>query len=1296
VEALFLVIVLWVAMIALLALVIAYRSHERSRRVEAATRALSTRLELLERAAAGDVGAVGAAPVQEAVAPAPPRPAPPTAGERPAAEASVSTAPPSPPRPPATLEERIGVTWFTRIGAAIFILGTLYFFKYAVDNAWIGPWGRVALGVLAGVAVLFFAERVSPHARPLYVQVLLGVGLALLYVSAYAAYAFYRLAPMTVAFAALAAVAALAGALSVRHRAEAVLVVALLAALANPLLLSSRDDLALALFAYLALVAAASLLASVRMRFAATPWLALAGAAGLWLAWYGAWFNVAPAASDVVSGGTIPGTAGAYLLLERRLVPLASVLTLAALWVWFARRARALDWRRVAPAAVLLAAIVLAQWGCGAVLVDRPPLIAAALAAWAVASALLLRDAAAPAALAVPLLGSFAFLLGHAGEHQPGAEVTLLPAGAWLGVYVVTLAGRARRAGETTATTAAWAALALALTVGAVLAAVLPTPGRPWLTALALAVLAAATGVLGAAGAPAWVGAPAALIGLLGLLAGESQYVGPDRALLAAAAAWGGAYLAAGAHQLLLRRDAADVMRTLLAAGGPVGFVAIALAATRPGDAGLRALCAGLAGLSLFALGAALLRRRPQARPAATALLGAALGLISLAIGLTFSGVTVTLVWALLAATVAYLAARAHDSRWLAGAAVLFVVVLTRLLAVDAVAPARELAEFVATHGVAGRLVPPPLANPRSLALLGVAVALGVAAWSAARHRSEAGWRRAAAVAGVAAHLLVAGLLVAEARGLVTSVPAPTTGRLSEEELEQVLGRHRAAVAAQGSRRAVSATLALGGYGALLLGLGFASRSALHRWLGLAMLAATLAKLVTWDVWNVPRLYQVLVLTSVGALLLGAGFLYARFGRRLLALLKAGAVVLSALAAARPAAAIDVSHHTRRAAFDVGRAGLVAVPVPNEVYWASRADGGLADLRILSPDGREVPWVLRDEPASEPTRELAATLLDPVVLADGSARALLDVGAGEHRHNQVQLELDGREFLRRCRVETSEDRVSWGAIAEGVVYRTTAGDLPAEHTAVAYPVSAARYLRVTVTAAAGEEPVRIESASARLVPPAGAEPVTLVPLATLRREEDAREHRTLLVLDAGGAGLPLDGVLVDAPAARFSRRVVVSATNREDIWHPAGGGVLFRAGSSSGLRLAAPTARRYLRLAIDDGDDPPLEITAVRGVHRRQQLVVAATVPGRHTLYVGCGGLAAPRYDLAAVLARESVVPIAVAGVQPLEANPRLTSGAPATPPGPWSERHRAAIGLALALLLGALTAWAARSLRAG
>ncbi len=112
-------------------------------------------------------------------------------------EAETPSVPLPPDRPGTSIEERIGVVWFTRIGATVGMVVAGWFFKYMVDNDWIGPWGRIALGAAAGAVVLGLGEWFSRRKRthPLFNQGLLGLGLALLLITAYASFGFYHLVP---------------------------------------------------------------------------------------------------------------------------------------------------------------------------------------------------------------------------------------------------------------------------------------------------------------------------------------------------------------------------------------------------------------------------------------------------------------------------------------------------------------------------------------------------------------------------------------------------------------------------------------------------------------------------------------------------------------------------------------------------------------------------------------------------------------------------------------------------------------------------------------------------------------------------------------------------------------------------------------------------------------------------------------------------------------------------------------------------------------------------------------------
>ena len=56
------------------------------------------------------------------------------------------------------VESRIGGQWLNRIGIVAVFVGVSYFLKYAFDSGWIGPTGRVAIGLIAGIAVVLWSE----------------------------------------------------------------------------------------------------------------------------------------------------------------------------------------------------------------------------------------------------------------------------------------------------------------------------------------------------------------------------------------------------------------------------------------------------------------------------------------------------------------------------------------------------------------------------------------------------------------------------------------------------------------------------------------------------------------------------------------------------------------------------------------------------------------------------------------------------------------------------------------------------------------------------------------------------------------------------------------------------------------------------------------------------------------------------------------------------------------------------------------------------------------------------------
>jgi len=183
------------------------------------------------------------------------------------------------------LESRIGSHWLNRIGIAAVLIGVSYFLKFAFDNNWIGPAGRVTIGILAGIAIVVWSERFRAKGYAVFSYSLKAVGIGTLYLSLWGAFQMYHLMPSGAAFAMMLAVTAATAIMALRQDAQILAAFALTGGFTTPLLLSTGQNREVALFSYVAILDVATL-ALVRLK----PWrrlllLSYAGTLILYLGW---------------------------------------------------------------------------------------------------------------------------------------------------------------------------------------------------------------------------------------------------------------------------------------------------------------------------------------------------------------------------------------------------------------------------------------------------------------------------------------------------------------------------------------------------------------------------------------------------------------------------------------------------------------------------------------------------------------------------------------------------------------------------------------------------------------------------------------------------------------------------------------------------------------------------------------------------------------------------------------------------------------------------------------------------
>jgi uncharacterized membrane protein len=253
--------------------------------VAATLAALSARIDTLEQQLA-ELRATPSLKSRKLAAP-PPRPSAPTSAN--------TVLPPNfvghLPKSRGSLEDRIGSQLFSRIGIVALLIAITLFLKWAIDNQWIGPLGRILAGLLAGAAVVVWSERFRRHGFSAFSYSLKAIGSGALYLSLWAAFQLYHLLPSGIALSAMIAVTAWNAYMAWSQNSQILAAYALAGGFVTPLLLSTGGNHEIFLFTYLLAIDIA-VVTLVRLK----PWSRLLLGAfpltvAFFIGWYVEWFN---------------------------------------------------------------------------------------------------------------------------------------------------------------------------------------------------------------------------------------------------------------------------------------------------------------------------------------------------------------------------------------------------------------------------------------------------------------------------------------------------------------------------------------------------------------------------------------------------------------------------------------------------------------------------------------------------------------------------------------------------------------------------------------------------------------------------------------------------------------------------------------------------------------------------------------------------------------------------------------------------------------------------------------------
>jgi uncharacterized membrane protein len=155
-----------------------------------------------------------------------------------------------------SLEYAVASNWLLRISVLLIVMGVGFFLNYSIKQGWINEVGQVLLCAAAGVGLLIAGTQLLGRKYHLLGQGLIGAGIAILYLSVYAARVIFGLIDDTPAFVLMILVTCIAGWIAVRFNSLLVAVLGILGGFGTPIMLRTGVVNYVGLYTYLLVLSA--------------------------------------------------------------------------------------------------------------------------------------------------------------------------------------------------------------------------------------------------------------------------------------------------------------------------------------------------------------------------------------------------------------------------------------------------------------------------------------------------------------------------------------------------------------------------------------------------------------------------------------------------------------------------------------------------------------------------------------------------------------------------------------------------------------------------------------------------------------------------------------------------------------------------------------------------------------------------------------------------------------------------------------------------------------------------------
>jgi hypothetical protein len=356
--------------------------------------------------------------------------------------------------------------------------------------------------------------------------------------------------------------------------------------------------------------------------------------------------------------------------------------------------------------------------------------------------------------------------------------------------------------------------------------------------------------------------------------------------------------------------------------------------------------------------------------------------------------------------------------------------------------------------------------------------------------------------------------------------------------------------------------------------------------------------------------------------------------------------------------------------------------LPVSVFDQARED--LGDLRLLDAGGVEIPYALRVRRKENSEQPVTARQFNRADGPDHSSELTLDLGEEPPEHNELEVDMPGKNYRREAHLEGSPDGQTWSKLLEKNLVDFQVDNQHLKDVRLVYPPSRYRYLRLRVQRdpQVDEKAVPLSNVIVRRLVEIPGEFVTFpVQIGPREPVRAGAGPGSAWELNPGGANVPCEKLLVEIADSEFARDYSIQKAGRTDSaepFQPVWSGQWSRLAGQPHRPLEADFSEQLaarLKLIVTDFRNPPLELTGAQVVAPARQIVFErkATLRGPLRLFFGNPQAEPPHYDLERNLPKQLDPEPVRLTLSPRDVNPSYVPE-----PKPLSERWPWAIYVVL------------------